>query len=85
MENLDKDSVIQILKKLNPALQQSQIVMYANLFIDYTTAQRNIDKHGSMVMHPKTGEPIENPYLKIRDKAFSNLQKMRVKADALWE
>ena len=84
MENLSKDQVIQKLRQLNPALAMSQIVMYTNLYLDYTTAQKNIDENGSMVMRPKTGEPIENPYLKIRDKAFNNLQKIRIKADYLW-
>lgn len=84
MATLDKPSVLAILNELNPKLPVPTIVMYANLYIDYMTAQANIDKNGSMVMHPKTGEPIENPYLKIRDKAFVHLQKMRIKADPLW-
>lgn len=59
--------------------------MYADSFLEYREASRNIQKNGAIVAHPRTGNPIENPYLKIRDKARDALQKMRVtKAEFLW-
>jgi hypothetical protein len=37
-------------------------------------------------MHPRTANPIENPFLKVRDSALRALQNMRgIKgAEALW-
>ena len=45
----------------------------------------NIEEHGIIVQHPRTANPIENPYLAIRDRAAKKLDGMRkVKADFLW-
>ena len=46
---------------------------------------QNIDEHGIIVSHPRTANPIENPFLAIRDRAAKKLDGMRkVKADFLW-
>ena len=58
---------------------------YADAFCEYREASRNIAEHGAMVLHPRTANPIENPYLAIRDRALRKLQGMvNVKADWLW-
>lgn len=60
--------------------------LYADAFLEYREASDNIRLHGAMVLHPRTANPIENPYLKIRDRAFLRLRKMgAVKAAWLWE
>jgi phage terminase small subunit len=60
-------------------------VQYADAYLEYVEASNNIREHGSIVLHPRTANPIENPYLKIRDRALAKLQKMRrVQADWLW-
>lgn len=59
--------------------------MYADLFLEYREAQRNIRANGVIVQHPRTMNPIENPYLGRRDKARAGLLAMRVRADWLWE
>jgi phage terminase small subunit len=58
---------------------------YADAYLEYWEASDNIAEHGAMVLHPRTNNPIENPYLQIRDRALAKLQKMRaVRADWLW-
>jgi hypothetical protein len=48
-------------------------------------ASANITQYGIVVQHPRTGNPIENPYLVIRDRAAKKLLAMRkIKADFLW-
>jgi phage terminase small subunit len=60
--------------------------LYADAFMEYREVSRNIAEQGAMVLHPRTANPIENPYLKIRDRAFAKLRKMAaVKAGWLWE
>lgn len=58
---------------------------YADAYLEYREASNNLEANGTMVLHPRTASPIENPYLKIRDRALQKLQKMReVRADFLW-
>lgn len=60
-------------------------VQYADAFIEYRDASANIDEHGAIVQHPRTSNPIENPYLQVRDRALKKLQAMRgVNAAGLW-
>lgn len=61
-------------------------VHYCDAFLEYREASTNISEHGAIVMHPRTSNPITNPYVAIRDAALRKLQNMRtVKgAEALW-
>jgi len=47
---------------------------YTDAYLEYREASKNIDEHGAMVLHPRTSNPIENPYLKVRDRAFLRLR-----------
>ncbi len=59
--------------------------MYADVYLEYQTATVNIAEYGVMVKHPRTGNPVENPYLAIRDRAQKKLAKMfNVNAKGLW-
>jgi phage terminase small subunit len=59
--------------------------LYADAYLEYQESTRNIEEHGIIVQHPRTANPIENPYLTIRDRAAKKLAEMRrVKADWLW-
>lgn len=84
METLTKD---QIIKKLVDAGNTYSIsVMYADIYLEYTKASANIEEHGLIVSHPRTGNPIENPYLVLRDRAYKKLLENRnVKAEVLWK
>ena len=81
---LDRKQVVDQLTK--KGVKMDLACMYADAFMEYRTASENIREHGAMVLHPRTGSPIENPYLAIRDRARTALQRMRVpKADFLWK
>jgi phage terminase small subunit len=61
--------------------------VYANAFAEYQEAMENIRSTGAVVANPRTGAPIDNPFLKVRDRAEEKLTKLgrRVKGAAgLW-
>ena len=84
----DPAEVLALLRELNPQRSRAAVSMYADAFADYRAAQRNIRLNGTMVAHPRTGAPIENPYLKIRETARRALLDLRAKGglrvDPLW-
>lgn len=59
--------------------------VYADAFLEYREATNNIEQYGIVVTHPRNGNPVENPYLVIRDRAARKLEAMpKVPADFLW-
>lgn len=86
MDKITKDKIIESLKKINPKAKASDLVIYVDAYAEYTAAQANITEHGSIVFHPRTGSPIENPYIKIRNGASSTIRKMtNIKSVGLWD
>ncbi len=78
-----KDEVIEALVK--QGARRDRAVQYADAYLEYQEASRNIDEHGAIVNHPRTGNPIDNPYLAIRDRALKKLQSMRgINCEGLW-
>lgn len=78
--------VAELVRRGTPA---DRAVMYADAFLEYREATLNIEKHGVIVQHPRTANPIENPYLTIRDRAAKKLASMQtgmksVRAEFLW-
>lgn len=61
--------------------------LYADSYLEYQEAMANIAKNGAICANPRTGQPMENPYCKIRDKSFAKMRSRglsRVKSDGLW-
>jgi phage terminase small subunit len=83
---MNRDEVLLILRRDNPTASGDIVVMYADCFMDYREAADNIAKNGNIVLHPRTGSPIENPYIKVKAAAMNQLRKMnRLKnVGALW-
>lgn len=82
---MTKDEIIESLKKTNPKAKISDIVIYADAYLEYLSAQKNISENGSIVYHPRTGSPIENPYIKVRNNASAVIRKMvKIKPIDLW-
>jgi hypothetical protein len=52
-------------------------VLYADVFLEYQEATDNIEKNGIIVAHPRTGQPMKNPYADIRDSALRKIQSFR--------
>ncbi|QDV26750.1 P27 family phage terminase small subunit [Aureliella helgolandensis] len=66
--------------------QRDQATLYANSYCEYQEAQANIAANGAVAANPRTGAPMDNPYLKVRDKAEAKLLAMgrRMKTEGLW-
>lgn len=85
MESIDQAALQQKLIVENPKARLGDIVQYLQAFEKYQKAQANIDEYGLIVIHPRTGVPIENPYLKIQIQAQAILRKfIHLKTDVLW-
>jgi len=70
------------LRRDNPTIRAVEIDVYADALRTYYEASRNVAKNGAICAHPRTGVPMENPYLKIRAAQGALLAKMRgVKSD----
>lgn len=83
---MKRDEVVSILRRDNPAARADDVAMYADCFMDYREASENIEKNGNIVAHPRTGSPIENPYIKVKANAMNQLRKITRlrKVGALW-
>lgn len=65
--------------------RSDRVQFYADAYLEYTEATHNIDEHGTIVQHPRTGNPIENPYLAIRDRALRKLRSIKgINSEGLW-
>lgn len=64
------------LAKDNPKASAVALRIYADALRTYNEAADNVRKHGAICSHPRTGAPIENPYLKIRAQQAAVLSKM---------
>lgn len=64
------------LTKDNPTVSVSLIAIYSDALRIYIEASNNIREQGAIVAHPRTGAPIENPYLKIQTAKGEVLAKM---------
>lgn len=60
------DKAFEQLKKDNKNVNASILRVYIDALSVYLEASKNIRMHGAIVSHPKTGSPIENPYLKVQ-------------------
>lgn len=70
-----REAAREILAADNPKCRADLIAMYADAFADFHEAQSNIDAHGAIVAHPRTGQPMDNPYLKVKAAAGASLRK----------
>lgn len=85
MEQITKDDVLTLLRAENAKTPEHDMVIYADYFMSYRAAVANIAEHGDIVLHPRTGQPFENPYCAVRDKAALALRKIAVEVGCLWD
>ena len=80
---MTKDEVIEILLSQNA--KRDLCVQYTDAFMEYQEATKNIEDNGLIVQHPRTMNPMDNPYMSVRDRALKKLQGLKkVKTDGLW-
>jgi phage terminase small subunit len=58
----------------NPAATQTMVALVADALGIYAEAAENVKRNGAIVSHPRTGSPIENPYLKVMNTQARFLQ-----------
>lgn len=79
-----REEVLEILIRHGIPIDKSNL--YADAFIEYQIANESIQKTGSIVKHPRTGNPMENPYLNVRDRAWKKLNMLRrFSVEELWK
>ena len=61
----------------NPDATSDDVVLVADALKIYAEGAANVRSHGAIVQHPRTGAPIENPYLRVMHGQVSVLAKMR--------
>ncbi len=84
MGEMTKSEALEILRADNPRAPLATLAIYAAAFVEHEAAQANIDANGTIVFHPRTGAPITNPYLAVRNGAAAVMQKIRIASDRLW-
>jgi phage terminase small subunit len=85
MAEVTRQEVLDRLCALNPSTSRDKLTIYADALLLYREATANIAKNGAITAHPRTGSPLENPYLKVRTAAAATLSKFRLRTDGLWE
>ena len=80
---MTKNEVIEILLSHNA--KRDLCVQYADAYMEYQEATKNIEENGLIVQHPRTMNPMDNPYMSVRDRALKKLQGLKkVNSDGLW-
>lgn len=72
------------LRSENPKARTIDLAVFANTIRIYREASANIAREGAIVFHPRTGTPMDNPYLKVQGQQGAIIAKMRaIKSDKL--
>lgn len=87
MGKITRSQAISILRADNKTASEDDLNIYADSFLAYAEASINIEANGVIVAHPRTGAPMENPYLRIRTAAQASMSKIRriSKTKKLWD
>ena len=83
MGEVDRERVLATLLKNGNRRDVARL--YCDAYCEYFESMGNIEKNGSVCANPRTGAPMDNPYLKVRDRARVQLARMKdVKTKGLW-
>jgi len=77
MGKMTLTDVREILQRWNDDAAIADIAMYADAYMDYQEAIENIRKNGNIVLHPRTGAPVDNPYAAVKKRAIDTMRKFR--------
>jgi phage terminase small subunit len=83
---MTRDEIVEALLDRGSTTRRDRACQYADVFLEYQEASANIAMNGVVVTHPRTGAPMMNPYMAVRDNALKKLQTMKtIEASFLWE
>ena len=74
---LDRFRIRQLIEEDNPGAKVDDVELYTHQFLTYLEAAENILRNGTIVAHPRTGAPMENPCVKVRATAQGQLKKIK--------
>ena len=72
-------TVLDALRDANPRAPEDAIRAYASALRDYVAAERNVSEHGAIVYHPRTGAPVENPFLAVRERCAATMARCKLR------
>lgn len=79
------EQIVAALLEDNPRAKLAEINLYAESFAQWQEATGNIREHGAICAHPRTGQPMSNPYLAVQTAALKSLRSFpRLNTDRLW-
>ena len=70
------NNLYESLREENPKESRVLLEIFADALQIYLEATANVKTNGAIVSHPRTGAPIENPYLKIQTQKGAVLASM---------
>lgn len=83
-EVMTRDEILARVRKANPGASVERLMRYADAAAAYMEAHENIERNGVLVSHPRTGAPMANPYLSIREAASRVLAAEALDNGGLW-
>jgi hypothetical protein len=85
---MTNEEILTSLRDQNPRLRDDVAIPLATALYEYGLAQSKINDQGVLSLHPRTGSPMENPYLQVRERSRRTIKdlcaKRNVKTDGLW-
>lgn len=87
MADLTTARVVALLREANRQAPSGDLRMYADAWILYQEAAGKVKAHGSVIQHPRTGQPMANPFcavMAMQAKTMKSLPRV-CKTDSLWE
>lgn len=76
MAPITRATIIALLRGANPQAREDELQLYAVAYVEYQEAQAKIVDLGVVLSHPRTGIPMDNPYLKIRKAATEQMLRL---------
>lgn len=82
-----KSEVVEMLRRSNPDAREQTLQLYAQSFVEYVEAQANVEANGTVCAHPRTGQPMENPFCRVKSKSMADMTKLAksLDTDPLWK
>jgi len=73
---MDADTILSALDAHNEGVARVSLRMFADAVATYVEADENVRLNGAVVAHPRTAQPMENPYLSVRSSAWRVISSM---------
>lgn len=76
MAQVTVEDLIKLLRAENPEAGEATLLVYADALRTYVEATTNVNDLGAVVAHPRTGAPIENPFVNVRTQHGKVLERL---------